>query len=91
MEPDRKDDQEVIPPETAKIEPEAKTKLASVFWDVVSFAVVAWLFETSWNNGVASLFCRLTKMNYSQSIFIMAFLYIFSRFVFTISSINKIY
>ena len=62
---------------------EAKIKLSSMIWDVIAFAIVVGLFEISWNNGIASLFSRLPRMNYSQATFVMAFLYIFSRFTFT--------
>jgi len=83
MEPDQKENT-VSEKETT----EAKNKLSSTLWDVISFLLVVGLFELSWNNGIASLFYRLPKMNYSQATFIMAFLYIFSRFTFT-KSFNK--
>jgi hypothetical protein len=86
MEPDQKENQENTVSE--KETTEAKNKLSSTLWDVVAFLVVVGLFELSWNNGIASLFYRLPKMNYSQATFIMAFLYILSRFTFT-KSFNK--
>lgn len=86
MEPDQKEKQENTVSE--KETTEAKNKLSSTLWDVVAFLVVVVLFELSWNNGIASLFYRLPKMNYSQAAFIMAFLYILSRFTFT-KSFNK--
>lgn len=87
MEPDKNDEQQNKTAE--KQAEEGKKKLVSLFWDVISFVVVVWLFEISWNNGIASLFGRLPKMNYSQATFIMAFLYIFSRFMFSRSILNK--
>lgn len=86
MEPDQKENKENTVSE--KETTEAKNKLSSTLWDVVAFLVVVGLFELSWNNGIASLFYRLPKMNYSQATFIMAFLYILSRFTFT-KSLNK--
>ena len=89
MEPEKnnEDSQENKPVE--KEVEEGKKKLVSVFWDVISFIIIVGLFEISWNNGLASLFCRLPKMNYSQATFVMAFLYIFSRFTFGGSILGK--